>query len=67
MNQVTDMHCMFCNCSSLNEINLSSFNTNKVTNMESMFENINTSCKINCQDGQIQKEFKEATSSCIIV
>jgi len=66
-NQVTDMRGMFENCSSLKEINLSSFNTNQATNMLWMFDNINTSCKIKCQDDQIQKEFKEATSSCIIV
>ena len=36
---ITDMSNMFSNCSSLEEINLTNkFNTNKVINMESMFE-----------------------------
>ena len=31
------MYGMFCNCSSLNSLNLSNFNTNNVTNMYCMF------------------------------
>ena len=31
------MNCMFCKCSSLERINLSSFNTNNVRNMKGMF------------------------------
>ena len=40
-NNVTDMSCMFYECSSLTNINLSNFNTNNATNMSSMF----TGCK----------------------
>jgi len=61
------MSSMFENCSSLKKINLSSFNTNQATHMLWMFDYINISCKIKCQDGQIQKKFKEATLGCIIV
>ena len=34
---VTDMSCMFVNCSSLTELDLSSFNTSKLVNMSNMF------------------------------
>ena len=34
---VTDMSCMFVNCSSLTELDLSSFNTSKLINMSNMF------------------------------
>ena len=34
---IKNMSCMFCRCSSLTNINLSNFNTNNVTNMRSMF------------------------------
>ena len=40
-NLLTNMSDMFYECSSLKELNLSSFNTNKVTNMSYMFESIN--------------------------
>ena len=36
-NNTTDMSWMFSGCSSLNELNLSNFNTNNVTNMSWMF------------------------------
>ena len=39
---VGDMSMMFWGCSSLKELNLSNFNTSKVTNMESMFSNCNS-------------------------
>ena len=35
---VTDMGLMFCDCSNLTNLNLSSFNTSNVTNMHSMFQ-----------------------------
>ena len=47
---ITNMSYMFYNCSSLKEINLSSFNTNQVTDMLWMFDSINKSCKIKCKD-----------------
>lgn len=36
--EVDDMHLMFSNCTSLETLDLSSFNTEKVTNMATMFE-----------------------------
>lgn len=36
--EVYDMHLMFSNCTSLETLDLSSFNTEKVTNMATMFE-----------------------------
>ena len=36
--EVDDMHSMFSNCTSLETLDLSSFNTEKVTTMETMFE-----------------------------
>ena len=36
-NNVTNMSYMFCECSSLKELNLNNFNTNNVTNMSDMF------------------------------
>jgi surface protein len=36
-NNITDMSSLFSFCSSLKELNLNNFNTNKVTNMRSMF------------------------------
>ena len=36
--EVNDMHLMFSNCTSLETLDLSSFNTEKVTNMATMFE-----------------------------
>ena len=35
--KVTDMSCMFCDCSSLTTLDLSNFDTSEVTNMHSMF------------------------------
>ena len=40
-NDVTDMYCMFYDCTSLTSLNLSGFNTSNVTNMNSMFEYCN--------------------------
>ena len=36
-NELTNMSCMFDHCSSLKELDLSSFNTNQVTDMSDMF------------------------------
>ena len=38
---------MFCNCSSLKEINLSNFNTDNVTNMKAMFSKCSSLEEIN--------------------
>ena len=38
---------MFANCNSLEEINLSSFNTNNVKDMSNIFANCNSLKKIN--------------------
>ena len=44
---------MFCNCSSLNSLNLSNFNTNNVTNMRFMFFWVNKKCKLICENDKI--------------
>ena len=46
-NPLTNMSCMFKNCFSLKEINLSSFNTYQVTNMSSLFYGCSSLNKIN--------------------
>ena len=40
------MSIIFYNCSSLNSLNLSKFNTDNVNNMSDMFHNFNESCDI---------------------
>ena len=40
------MSCMFSNCSSLKELNLSNFNTNNVTNMNYMFSRCSEQLKL---------------------
>ena len=57
---------MFSHCSSLKELDLSSFNTNQVTDMYGMFDSINKKCKIKCKDEKIKKEFENSTG-CIII
>ena len=85
---------MFNNCSSLNKLNLSSFDTNKVRNMSymfaycsslkeldlssfkakyefyifHMFDSINKSCKLKCNEEKILEKFnKETDTGCIII
>ena len=58
---------MFRYCSSLKEINLSSFNTNKVTNMSDMFYECSSLKEINCRDSKIMKQFKDDNKSCCII
>jgi len=48
--QVTDMSRMFLNCSSLKELNLSSFNTNKVKDMSFMFGGCSALTNLNLKD-----------------
>ena len=57
---------MFFNCSSLKELNLSRFNTDKVFNMSNIFTSINKYCKIKYSDERLLKEFKNETK-CIII
>ena len=44
---------MFDNCSSLTSLNLSNFNTKYVTDMSSIFRNVNKQCKIISNDKRI--------------
>ena len=46
-NELTNMSCMFDHCSSLKELDLSSFNTNQVTSMSWMFCNCSSLEKLN--------------------
>jgi len=48
------MYGMFNNCSSLTSLNLSNFNTNNVTNMHGMFNDLNMNCKVICNDEKIK-------------
>ena len=41
------MNSLFYNCSSLKELNLSSFNTNKVTNIDNMFNGYSSFKELN--------------------
>ena len=47
LNQINNLSCLFRNCPSLKEIDLSSFNTNQVINMSHMFNNCSNIEKIN--------------------
>ncbi len=47
------MFCMFSNCSSLKELNLSSFNTNNVTDMACMFRRCSSLKKLNISNFNI--------------
>ena len=47
---------MFSNCKSLNKLNLSNFNTNKVEYMNNMFENCESLIKLNISNFKINKE-----------
>ena len=59
---------MFYSCSSLKEINLSSFNTNQVTYMTGMFYNCSSFDELNTNDEKIKKQFKKDNNSyCIII
>ena len=60
------MNSMFYNCSSLKELNLSSFKTDNVKYMSHIFKNINSSCHLICNDNKLKKQFEESTSSCMI-
>ncbi len=59
---VTDMSFMFYGCSSLTSLNLSSFNTSKVTNMEGMFSFIDPSYK-NQLDGEWSQPYYDLLES----
>ena len=52
------MNSMFSNCYSLNSINLSNFNTNKVTDMSSMFDGCKSLKNILTKNKKILKEFE---------
>ena len=49
---------MFSGCSSLKELNLSNFNTNKVTNINGMFKGCSSLISLICEDHSIQKEYR---------
>ena len=67
-NNLTDMSHMFCDCSSLKELSLSSFNTNQVTNMHSIFYNctslkeLNLSSFITNQVTNMHSMFRDCSS-----
>ena len=47
------MSCMFYGCSSLNELNISNFNTNNVADMSGMFDGCSDELKL-----KIRREYK---------
>ena len=49
------MNCMFYGCSSLTNINLSNFNTNKVTDMGCMFDRCSSLTNINLSNFNTNK------------
>ena len=51
------MNSMFFECSSLNSLNLSNFDTNNVTNMNNIFDNIKYDCNIISNDEKINSFF----------
>jgi len=60
------MEYMLSNCSSLKELDLSSFNANKDSIIVDMFYKIKKSCKLKCKDKKILKEYKKS-KGCIII
>jgi len=58
---------IFYYCSYLTSLNLSIFNTNNVTNMNSMFYYIQKSCKIIENDNKIKSELKKLNIIQIVI
>ena len=56
---VTDMSCMFRDCSSLQSLDLSGFDTENVTDMSYMFEGCSSLYQIECDDTSIIRAFKD--------
>ena len=50
---------MFCGCSLLKEINLSNFNTNKVSDIENLFNSCPFNLSIICKNNFIKKEYEK--------
>ncbi len=44
---------------SLTSLNLSNFNTNNITNMEFIFNDLNMKCEIKCNDIKLNKLIEE--------
>ena len=61
------MSYIFEGCSSIKEINLSSFNTNQVTDMKYMFYGCSSLKALNINDDKIIKQFEEDNSICCII
>ena len=55
------MSCMYSDCNLLKNINISNFNTQNVTNMNSMFSDCNSLTKDNiiAEDNKILEEFNK--------
>jgi surface protein len=54
------MNDMFRYCSYLSKINLSSFNSDNVKNLEDIFFSVPTTCKIICDDIRIRNMYPRA-------
>ena len=53
------MSWMFKSCSSLKELNLSNFNTNKEINLYNMFKGCSSKLSLICSDDLIKKEYEK--------
>ena len=66
------MSYMFSDCPSLTTLDLSNFNTNNVTDMREMFNDLNSSCKIISKDQRMlnlsfpRKKKKRYNCQCLI-
>ena len=61
------MTCMFSYLPSITSLNLSKFNTNKVTKMSYMFYGINKSFSLICNDKKILKVFSYFKSKLLVL
>ena len=67
-NKVRNMSYMFAYCSSLKELDLSSFKAKYEFYIFHMFDSINKSCKLKCNEEKILEKFnKETDTGCIII
>ena len=67
-NKVRNMSYMFAYCSSLKELDLSSFKAKYEFYIFHMFDSINKSCKLKCNEEKILEKFnKETDTGCTII
>jgi surface protein len=47
------MNRIFCGCTSLNSLDISNFNSEKIENMDNIFDGMNKKCKVISNDNNI--------------